>query len=350
MRKVLIALLVMSSGIVSAKTPAGKLLDRICKLQKVGIMIGHQDDPVYGAEWKWERGRSDVMETCGDYPAVMGFDLGAMELGSDKNLDGVPFERMREEIIAQHKRGGIVTLSWHPWNPVTGENAWDKTGNAVSSVLNGAQKSRFDGWLTILSWFIGSLKTECGEPVPVIFRPWHEMSGGWFWWGKDSCTPEEYKQLFIYTYKTLVEKGCDNIVWAYSPNLGVDDFMKYYPGDEYVDMLGIDVYDFGHNNKTYTDNLTRELDTLSKYGSEHKKPIALTETGSQQLQYDNWFTEVLYPIVSRYPLVYVLFWRNAHDNPKELYISYPKHPTAPDFKRFHDLKNTLFVKDISKIH
>lgn len=68
--------------------------------------------------------------------SVMGFDLGKLELGSKENLDGVPFDRMRSEIVAQHERGGIVTLSWHPWNPVTGENAWDPKGDAVKAVLD----------------------------------------------------------------------------------------------------------------------------------------------------------------------------------------------------------------------
>lgn len=118
-------------------------------------MLGHQDDPVYGTTWKWDEGKSDVFLTTGDYPAVMGFDLGKIELDSKENLDGVSFDRMRKEIIAQNERGGIVTLSWHPWNPVTGENAWDPKGDAVAAVLDGgAQQQKFDGWLKKVSDFI----------------------------------------------------------------------------------------------------------------------------------------------------------------------------------------------------
>lgn len=105
-------------------------------------MLGHQDDPVYGTTWKWDEGKSDVLLTTGDYPAVMGFDLGKIELDSKENLDGVPFDRMRQEIIAQYKRGGIVTLSWHPWNPATGENAWDPKGDAVAASWMEVHSSR----------------------------------------------------------------------------------------------------------------------------------------------------------------------------------------------------------------
>ena len=122
---------------MNATTPAQKLIKRLQKLQLKGIMIGHQDDPVYGHSWKWERGRSDIKEVCGDYPAVMGFDLGKKELGWDKNLDAVPFDRMREEIIAQYERGGIITLSWHPDNPVTLKRPFFLEANKIIDLIVG---------------------------------------------------------------------------------------------------------------------------------------------------------------------------------------------------------------------
>lgn len=67
-------------------TPAGQLVARLQAICRQGIMIGHQDDPVYGRSWKWDRDRSDVKDICGSYPAVMGFELGALELGEAKNL------------------------------------------------------------------------------------------------------------------------------------------------------------------------------------------------------------------------------------------------------------------------
>ena len=102
-------------------------------------------------------------------------------------MDCVPFDSMRQEIFAQFKRGGIITLSWHPWNPVTGENAWDPKGDAVNAILEGgAQQKKFESWLKKVADFINSLQTCCGKKVPVIFRPWHEMNGGWFWWGANT--------------------------------------------------------------------------------------------------------------------------------------------------------------------
>lgn len=334
-----------------ARTPADQLIKRLKKLNRLGVMIGHQDDPVYGRQWKWEEGRSDVKGVCGDYPALMGFDLGELEIGRDRNLDGVNFDRMRKEIIAQHERGGVVTISWHPRNPVTGESAWDPSGKAVTAILPGGERNTlFQGWLTMVANFIRSLRTTDGKQVPVIFRPWHEMSGGWFWWGSESCTPEEYRKLYCYTVDQLQQNHhCKNIVWAYSPNTGVDSFEAYYPGDDYVDVVGTDIYDFDHNNLKFQKAVRKGLQMVEAFAKKHNKIPAFTETGAQTLPDPTWFTGVLWPVLKEFNMSYVLFWRNAWDNKKELYMSYPGHATEDDFKKFYELKPTLFVEDIKRV-
>lgn len=332
------------------------LLERLQQLQERGIMVGHQDDPMYGTTWKWDEGRSDVLLTVGDYPAVMGFDLGKLELGSEVNLDGVPFERMRKEIIAQHERGGIVTLSWHPWNPVTGENAWDPKGNAVQAVLDGgSEETKFDGWLQKVAQFVNSIQTPSGEKVPVIFRPWHEMNGGWFWWGANSCTPEQYAKLYAKTYVHLLKAGCTHLVWAWSPNLGdantVDAFLERFPGKDYVDLVGVDIYEFDNDDANYQRNLRTTLQVMTEAADKVGKMAALTETGCRGIsQKKNWFTQVLWPVLQDYKLSYVLFWRNAWDKPQEeAYLPGVKDGAiVKDFKKFYQEPRTLFAKDCVK--
>lgn len=348
-------LAVLICTISMAATPrqsATRLINRLATLQKQGIMIGHQDDPVYGCSWKWDKGRSDVKEVCGDYPAIMGFDLGDMELRRKNNLDGVPFERMRQEIIAQHERGGIITLSWHANNPVTGKNAWDPSGDAVTQILPGGKcHDKLNAWLTDISIFINSLKTSDGKKIPVVFRPWHEMSGSWFWWGDGNCTAEQYKQLYRYTHQFMKKHGCSNIVWAYSPNLAdqtetMEHYEKYYPGDDVVDLIGIDIYQRKPDNAQYQSWLRSEIDVVKQVGEKRKKLIALTETGYQNVPDSTWFTKTLLPILKEYPLCYVLIWRNAWDNPTENYIAAPGKITENDFKLFYKDEKTLFVNDI----
>ena len=190
MRKLLL-LLIAAVAIMSCKTQqksepektlAQQLEERMDSLQKKGYMAGHQDDPFYGIGWAYEDGKSDVKLTVGDYPAVMGFDLGGIEMGDDKNLDSVPFTRIHDELLAHVKRGGIVTISWHPRNPLTtapdggrGEqkfpagSAWDVNDTTiVKNILPGGQKAElFQTWMQRVGDFLESALFRRGVQEPV---------------------------------------------------------------------------------------------------------------------------------------------------------------------------------------
>ena len=82
-------------------SPRERLIENLRATPQKGIMFGHHDDTVYGIGWEFDEGGSDVQKVCGDYPAVISFDLGEIELGGDKSLDKVPFEKIRNEILNQ---------------------------------------------------------------------------------------------------------------------------------------------------------------------------------------------------------------------------------------------------------
>ena len=139
-------------------------------------MFGHHDDTVYGIGWEFDEGGSDVQKVCGDYPAVISFDLGEIELGGDKSLDKVPFEKIRKEIINQYNRGGLVSLSWHPRNPKTGGDAWDVSDHAVvKSILpEGENYEKFQSWLGKVNEFHPFLENkrwhQDSRPIPSLAR------------------------------------------------------------------------------------------------------------------------------------------------------------------------------------
>jgi len=356
----------------SAKTPAQQLKERLAKLQKRGIMYGHHDDPFYGLGWEWEEGRSDTYALVGDYPGVMSFDLGGIEMGDDKNLDSVPFIRIREEIVKQHERGGIVTISWHLRNPLLGTTAWiesdakaydealpylrkikqeDKVPaphNTVKSILpGGSQHAKFLTWLQRVSDFLSTLKDSKGKPIPFIFRPWHEYNGGWFWWGKGRCTDEQFKQLWILTQDYFNRTLSDVIVWSCSPNLGVvpQEFYSRWPGDERVDLLGLDAYQWG-TEADYIAQCSADLDFLEDYAQQHGLLFAMTECGYKNSPDATWWSRVLRPMMDKHQLCYFLAWRNAQH---EHFGCAPGLATADDFKQMAKWKTTLFVKDIKKV-
>lgn len=322
-----------------------QLLNRLDSLQQRGCMFGHQDDPFYGIGWAYEDGRSDVLETCGDWPAVMGFDLGGIEMGDAKNLDSVPFDCIRTEIIRHHQRGGIVTISWHPRNPVTGGTAWDATDGVVSAILSeGETHDLFLTWLERVRAFLSSLTDEQGQPIPFIFRPWHENNGFWFWWGNTHCTPEEYKALWNLTQDNLT---APNIVWSYSPNLqgGFTDelFIPRYPGDDRVDMIGLDAYQWG-TEEDYVRQASADLDYLCAYGADHHKLVALTECGFKNNPDPTWWHRVLLPMMKKYPLSYALVWRNAE---AEHFGPVPNTDNGSEFMPLYNDPQILFLNDIA---
>jgi mannan endo-1,4-beta-mannosidase len=219
----------------------------------------------------------------------------------------------------------------------------------VASVLPGGEKHEyFMGWLKNAADFMESIKTADGEQVPLIWRPWHEHTGSWFWWGQKLCTTEQYKALWQMTYDYMVnERGMTNLVWSYSPGAGelssADVYGERYPGDEIVDMVGFDCYHSGSKD-WYMASMKNALDIASAFAAEHGKILAVTETGHETLKDPKWWTEVLYPAVKEYPVSYVLTWRNACDQPNHYYAPFPGQESADDFKAFSELDEIVFCK------
>lgn len=359
----------------STSTPAQKLIQRMQNIQKKGYMYGHQDDPFYGITWDWDLDRSDTYELVGDYPGVMGFELGGIEMGDAKSLDSVPFTRIREEVIKHYERGGIITISWHPRNPLLGTTAWiekdvkaydeavaalekvgradlieklDNPKNTVASTLpNGRIHKKFMHWMERLGGFLSSLKDKKGNQIPFIFRPYHENTGSWFWWGKDNCTEQQYLDLWKMTQDYINNQINlkDYIVWSYSPSWSSPDALRRYPGDANIQLLGTDVYQWG-STEDFIKNLDTELTLITQLGKEHNKTIALTECGYQNSPDATWWQRVFKPVIEKYQFVYFLPWRNYS---KEHFGASKDATTAEDFKAWAKQKNFLFLKDIKKI-
>ena len=341
------------------ETPKDQLAHRLFSYAESGkIAYGHQDDLFYGHTWKvedWENDaleRSNVKAVTGKYPQILGCDLGGIELGAEKNLDGIPFGLMRKAVLAQIERGGMVTFSWHPRNPLTGGDAWDiSSTEVVKSVLPGGEKhAEFTLWLQRAADFIESI----GPEVPIIFRPWHENLGSWFWWGGKLCSDQEYKDLFRATWLYFTkERGLTNILWCYSPNgpIPPEVYMSRYPGDEFVDILGTDIYEYvGEDGSLeeagvrYQTQVKSMLSALVALGGEHKKLICLSETGLEGIPDLQWWTETLYPSIREFPISYVLTWRNAWDQPGHFYAAWDGYEGAADMKAFSELEQIVFLR------
>ncbi|WP_291104885.1 MULTISPECIES: glycoside hydrolase family 26 protein [unclassified Flavobacterium] len=335
------------------------LYKNLTKLINKGIMFGHQDDLAYGVNWKYEAGRSDVKEVAGDYPAVYGWDLGGLEKKSAKNIDGVPFDKMKQYIKDAHARGGIITISWHFDNPLTGKNAWDTTPKSLASALpGGVSHEKFKSWLDEAAKFILSLKDEKGKAIPMLYRPYHELTGNWFWWCKNNGSPEEFKTLWKFTIDYLQKKGVHNLIYVYNTAgfKNKEEFLEYYPGSDYADILSFDNYQYNDPTKdnSFIENCQRQFKIMDEVAKEQNKIMAFAETGYEQIPYDKWWTDTLMKAIGDYKISYVLVWRNhgwnESLNPPHMhyYAPYKGQLSEKDFVDFYNLDKILFEKDVAK--
>jgi len=328
-----------------------KLYQKMMKLQHKGLMFGHQDAMAYGTTWYAEENRSDVKDICGDHPAIIGWELGHLELGDAYSLDSVYFENIRKGIIQASEMGAINTVSWHHRNALTGGTAWDVTSKkTVASILPGGEKHElYLQYLDKLAAFMLSLKSKNGKLVPILFRPYHEHTGSWFWWGKNLCTVDEYKALWRFTETYLRDtKNVHNLLYAYSTDRfnTKDEYTERYPGDDLIDMVAFDLYDRGPEYPATLGNCAK---LVSEIAAEKGKIGAVSEAGGPIAKNTEWWTKTLLESLRPYDLSYVLVWRNPTTKSKAKDAPFGPSkgsPSEQDFIKFYNDPKTLFLKDI----
>lgn len=332
------------------------LAEQLKSMSGKHILFGHQHATEYGHGWKAEAGRSDVKSVTGSHPAVIGVDF--------MGLSGLPAEVLfqhRESLIKNitdtYNRGGLTTVSWHFSNPVSAGGFYWKDSISVPAVQaiipGGSHHGRYKDILKNIASLAKAVKGRDGSLAPMIFRPFHEFDGDWFWWGKSHCSTADFKMLWRFTVQYLRDSlGVHNFIYAFSPdNLfsTTAAYLERYPGDEWVDMVGMDNYgDFGRYGQYNLEAGLAKLRILSDYAKQQGKLAAFTETGLESIPNAQWWTEVLLKTVKAegLELSYVLVWRNDEKSPTHFYAPYPGQASATDFLSFFNDPYTLFETDL----
>lgn len=213
-----------------------------------------------------------VKQLTGDYPALIGFELGVV---LDHTREEVEIFRQNvvNEAIAAHKAGSLVTITYHAAMP--GQClCWEHVNNGGISkqqfeeiVTPGTEHNR--QWIADIDEVAAYLKQLRDAKVPVLWRPYHEMNGGWFWWGKQPKFAALWEAMF--DRYTNVHK-LDNLLWVWSPSAPshyADTFETYYVGHLRADVLAVDIYD-----NDYQQSHHDRLWVLAA-----GKPIAIGENG-----------------------------------------------------------------------
>ncbi len=177
---------------------------------------------------------SRVQEKTGHWPALLGVDYADFGRGS------LTFDAPNKASIEYWKQGGLVTVSAHMYNPANpkGGGLRDKGVDLTTLLTEGTEtQSRWMGQLDLTAKGLQELK-DAG--VVVLWRPFHEMNGGWFWWG--ARDPEAFIAVWRHMFEYFSQaKHLDNLLWVYGPNHGAKT-AAFYPGDRYADIVGLDAY------------------------------------------------------------------------------------------------------------
>lgn len=344
----------------NATEQTAALFYNLKKIAKTNVLFGHQDDTKRGVtnaatQWANEqhlpsvsKEKSDVKEVTGAYPAVYGHDLQHIADFLSGNWFDYERDISRQLAIEAYNRGGVNTYSWHYDNPVSqtdGSFYWDNSKViAVPNILvGGSHHEVYKQSLKEVADFSKTLIGADGRLVPVIFRPFHEFDGSWFWWGANHCTIEQYKQLYQFTVTYLRDiLGVHNFLYAWSPDknfTSLSQYLERYPGDAYVDVVGSDNYgDLADAANPLV--ASNKYKIISDYGKDNNKVAAMTETGStSNLARSNWYTSLLLQVLKmqKIELAYTLVWANTKNN---FYTPYKGHPAEADFILF---KNDPYV-------
>lgn len=213
-----------------------------------------------------------INKATGKYPAVIGLDF--IEYSPSRAANGST-SNATDYAIKYWENGGIVTFCWH-WNVPEKylKDIWWKGFNTdsvsidLAKIMNGDDEEGYVLLMEDIDAIAQQLLILQDAKVPILWRPLHEASGAWFWWGASG--PEAYKQLYILLYDKLTnEYGLDNLIWLWN---GQDK--EWYPGDEYVDIIGEDIYP---GERVYGSQVNKYLEAVNY--TPNTKMTVLSESG-----------------------------------------------------------------------
>lgn len=325
------------------------LFHNLKNIKGQGFFFGQMDPFDSNRENQGKKFQSDIEDICGSLPALASWELKDIAVGQG-------IEAITKEAEYYYSLNGIVSFCWHMLDP-SGRSFYleELQDKKIANELlpGGTEHKWFLTQLDHIALFFQQLKGPHGESIPVLFRPYHEMDGGWFWWGKNCLTPDKFAELWQFTFNYLVNtKKVRNLLFVYSPSDrirtvdGENGYLEFYPGDEYVDVLAHDNYWFLKKPEDSTMFL-HQVRITTQLADEKEKIAALSETGLYNITINDWFTSVLLKPLQNdnkaFRLSYIALWNRS-------FVPYPGHPSAADFLKFYHDPASLFIGDYPDLY
>jgi len=322
------------------------LFGKLKALSEHYTIFGQQDYASDGKGWRDLDGRCDVKDVAGDYPGFYSFDF--LHFTNPHNWESKDTKYLTRLFFDAAKRGNVISFCWHYYNPVTGGLFYDTTKIVSKLLPGGSHNAVFKKDMKILADFAKSAKGEDGKLIPIILRPWHELDGEWFWWGAKHCTVDEFKSLYRFTVSYLRDSlQVHNFLYAFSPDCRFKTEQQYterYPGNDYVDLVGMDNYwDFRPNGGSL-DLVIEKSRLITQIAQKNGKLAAMTETGLANLPDTAWYTSKLLKVLKdpQVKFAYCAVWRGE-------YVPFKGHAASEDFVKFSQDEKILFNNRLQKV-
>ena len=376
------------------------------------VIFGHQNDTHHKAGSKGDEfTNSDTKDLTGSIAGVVGIDTLSLT-GNEASTWDTPEEERIAKVAEITKEaaaeGAIITLSAHMpnfelidqrvknfevsggttnetlgyWIADDGSKQYNfsgytpgtTSGNIVSRIMPGQDLNYlYTDYLDLIADYAKAVE---GDGITILFRPLHENTGSWFWWGAAFCDEQAYINLYRYTVDYLKEtRGVHNIIYVYGPGseaANVSEYSARYPGDAYVDMIGYDLYHQNpsqENEAGYLQSIKKQNTILRDFATAHNKLYAITETGVADqdatgeaiaLQRTgnkvmDWYMQLLDEI-SDDGVSYFLVWANFSEN-GSFYLPYAVekkedgylhgHEMMDEFIKFYNDGRSVFATDMN---
>jgi mannan endo-1,4-beta-mannosidase len=348
-----------------ATTETVALFYNLQKLAAQGKTLVGQQDP--NVTLMRQQEVTDIKAITGKELAVWGhdfMDVSKATLPDAPNREEVQRAAERQLVrsldytIKAYDEGIVNIFCWHMRSPeklsfysreLTDEQ---KTTMFRSLLPGGVRHEWYKERLQTVAEFAGKAKGKNGTLSPIIFRPFHEFDGDWFWWGKPYCTPQEYIDCWRFTVKYLRDDfGVRNFLYAFSPDNRFNseaDFLERYPGDEYVDIVGFDNYSDFEGNRI--DAAAKKLAIISNYAVKHGKVAALTEVGYRNKPIPpNLYTDYYGKAIAEPSLniAFFMFWRQSNGTP---YVPAADDSLKENFMEFINSPRMVLLPDVGDLY
>lgn len=235
-------------------------------------------------------------------------------------------EAAQKKLIEHCAAGGVISLHDHMYNfsgvkrrnyaPKENLGLRDRGFLHLGELLPGGELADdYRAYLKRMASFVNGIRVN-GVQCPVLFRPFHEMNGRWFWWGGEE-NADKLVSVWRHTHKVLVhEEGLNNLIWVWSPSVHRQNadpkYDMYWPGREYVDVVGLDGYADGVGGTFGAPFFLKSYEAMMKISNRERLPFAWTEIGfaeSGRNQPNFWTNDVLTRLRTDYSNAkYFLLW------------------------------------------